>query len=77
MHCKGVTLQKGDSDWEATHIGGRFINSGYKADSAAGKLMTAALKASDWLNGQLSSVMQLDSCKALCMEYHVRTSYVI
>ena len=36
--------------------------------------MTAVLKASDWLNGQLSSVMQLDSLEALCMEYHVCTS---
>ena len=36
-----------------------------KADSAA------VLKASDCLNSQPSSVMQLDSSEALCMEYHV------
>ena len=34
--------------------------------------MTAVLKVSDWPNAQLSSVMQLDSSEALCMEYHVR-----
>ena len=34
--------------------------------------MTAVLKASDWLNGQLSSV---DSHEALCMDYHICTSY--
>ena len=38
--------------------------------------MTAVLRASDWLNGQLSSVMQqLDSHEALCMDYHV-CSYI-
>ena len=33
--------------------------------------MTAVLKASDWLSGQLSSVMQLDSCETgiPCMEF--------
>ena len=35
--------------------------------------MTAVLKALDWLNGQLSSVMELDSREALCMEYHACT----
>ena len=39
------------------------------------EVMTTVLKASDWLNGQLSGVMQLDSCEDLCMEYHVCTSY--
>ena len=39
--------------------------------------MTAVLKASDWPNDQLSSVLQLDSHKALCMEYHVCTSISI
>ena len=38
--------------------------------------MTAVLKASDWLNGQLSSIMQLYSREALCMEYHVCTSII-
>ena len=38
--------------------------------------MTAVLKASDWLNSQLSSILQLDSHDALCMEYHVCTSYM-
>ena len=37
--------------------------------------MTAVLKASDWLSGQLSSVIQFDSCEALCMEYYVCTSH--
>ena len=36
--------------------------------------MTAVLKASDWLNGQLSCAMQLDSREALCMEHHVCTT---
>ena len=45
-----------------------------EADSIAGKVMIAVLKASDWLNGQLSSEIQLDSREALCMEYHVYTS---
>ena len=36
--------------------------------------MTAVLKASDWRNCQLSSVMQLNSREALCMDYHVCTS---
>ena len=39
--------------------------------------MTTVFKASDWLNGQLSSVMQLDSREALRMEYHVCTIYVL
>ena len=39
--------------------------------------MTTVFKASDWLNGQLSSVMQLDSNEALCMEYHVYTSSTV
>ena len=29
--------------------------------------MTVVLKASDWPNGQLSSVMQFDSHEAFCM----------
>ena len=38
-------------------------------------MIATVLKASDWLGGQLSSVlMQSDSCEALCMEYHVCTS---
>ena len=39
-------------------------------------LMTAVFKASvsEWPNNQLSSVMQLDSCETLCIEYHVCTS---
>ena len=41
-----------------------------KADSALGKCI---LNASNWLNSQLSSVMQLNSHEALCMEYHVCT----
>ena len=36
--------------------------------------MTTVLKASDWLNSHLSSIMQLNSREALCMEYHVCTS---
>ena len=36
--------------------------------------MTGVLKASGWLNGQLSSAMQLDFREALCMEYHICTS---
>ena len=39
--------------------------------------MTTVLKASNWLNGQLSSVMQLDSREAHCMEYHVCTSNAV
>ena len=38
--------------------------------------MTAVLKASDWPNGQVSSIMQLDSREALSMEYHVCTRLV-
>ena len=33
--------------------------------------MYCVLKASDWLNGQLNSVMQLNSHEVLCIEYHV------
>ena len=33
--------------------------------------MTAVLKASDWLDGQLSSVMQLHSCEAFYTECNV------
>ena len=36
--------------------------------------MTAILKASNWLNGQLNSIYVLDSRYAFCMEYHVCTS---
>ena len=36
--------------------------------------MTTVLKASNWMNGQLSSVMQLDSREALCLENHAWTS---
>ena len=69
-------LQRGVAIREATcvvarrggNIGGSTVS---KTDSAA----ALSIKASDWLNGQLSSAMQLDSREALCMEYHVCTSF--
>ena len=39
--------------------------------------MTAVLKASDWLNSQLSSIMQPNSREALFMEQHVCTSIML
>ena len=58
----------GSKGVEGTLMGG-LLTVG-NADSAA-ESMTAVLKISDWLNDQLSNVMQLDSRDAFCVEYPI------